>query len=64
MLESNAIQISCLVNPFALEDHSSAVVGLQEKLTVLDGINYPLLRLEGLAAGSEERGKAPGSISS
>jgi Lrp/AsnC family transcriptional regulator for asnA, asnC and gidA len=29
MLGSNAIQISCLVNPFVLEDHSSAVVGFR-----------------------------------
>lgn len=29
MLNSNAIQINCLVNPFLLEDHSSAVIGFR-----------------------------------
>ncbi len=57
MLKSNAIQINCLVNPFLLEGHSSAIIGFRFSPSLMSSGAEAVGRLRGVVLSALVSGR-------
>jgi Lrp/AsnC family transcriptional regulator for asnA, asnC and gidA len=57
MLKSNAIQIICLVDPFLLEEHSSAIIGFKFLPRYIESNAEKLVKLKGVVISALVSGR-------